>query len=443
MFGSRRVLALPPYIFETMEAEIASLRARGEDIIDLGRSDPDHLSPPAVVAAVQKAAERPETHHYPPYAGILELRRAIVHWYDDRHGVELDPEREVLILAGSKEGLFHLPLAVCDPGDVALIPDPSFPAYRVGAYLAGAEAVPLPLRAERGFLPDLTTVGLDVLRRARLLFLNYPNNPTGAVAPLSFFREAVAFARRYGLVICHDLAYGESGYEGYQAPSLLQADGAKDVAIESITWSKSFCMAGWRLGAVVGNAEVVSVLGRIQMQASSGVFAAIQHAGAVALEEVGPSGFLAANNFTYQSRRDRMIEALGSMGVALRRPWATPYLWLPVPPGVSCTEAARWLLREVGLALVPGVSFGTGGEGHLRLSLTASDRDIDEAANRLEGIGMRRWQEMDRGTGHRSGGGATEVGVLGDKSYLAWQSRAAEEQKASMQRQEDELLGSL
>lgn len=397
VFCSRRVEFLPGSVFASLDGEVAAMRAQGHSVVDLGRADPDHETPRFILDALHEVSGYPESHRYAPYAGTAELRRQVALWYADRYGVQLDPEREVLILLGSKDGLFHLPFAVLDPGEVALVPDPSFPAYRVGAYLAGAEVVSLRLYPETDYLPDLGAVDPGVLRKARLLYLNYPNNPTGAVAPLGFFRDAVSFADRYGILLCNDLAYADSGYEGYQAPSLLQCEDAKDVAIEFTTWSKTFCMAGWRLGAVVGNAQAIHSLLRIHVQVHSGVWSAIQHAGAVALRDAVRSGFMDEINAQYQKRRDAMVSALGSLGIAVTRPWSTPYLWFPAPRGFTSGEAAAWLLREVGVALAPGSAFGPSGEGFLRMSLTASDDDIHAAARRMRNIGAEGWRSAGRG----------------------------------------------
>lgn len=387
VFVSQRVGALPPYVFSELDARVAEMRARGAEVLDLGRADPDHEVPPELVRALCTAVRSPAAHHYPPFAGVAPLRAAVARWYGERYGVRLDPDGEVLILAGSKEGLFHIAMAVCDPGDVALVPDPCFPAYRMGAYFAGAEVVSLPLRPESGYLPVLSAVPEALAQRARILFLNYPNNPTGAVAPPAFFAEAVAFARRYDLLLCHDLAYGESGYDGYRAPSVLQVEGARDVAVEFLSWSKAFCIPGWRLGAVVGCRQALSALLDLETQVGSGVFPAVQLAGAAALEDVAPSGFLTALNETYRVRRDRMGQALQQLGFAVRLPRATPFLWFPCPEGRPAREYAYWLLERCGVALAPGTGFGVGGEGFLRLSLTAATEDVEEAISRLRRLG--------------------------------------------------------
>ncbi len=387
-----------------MEERLRSLQREGRQVIDLGRADPDQPAPPEVVAALARSAARPEVHGYPPRRGLERLRRAIGDWYRDRHRVHLDPDREVLALLGSKAGIFHLPLAVLDPGDVALVPDPAYPAYRMGAYLAGAEVVSMPLRPELGYLPALDAIPANVLRRARLLYLNYPHNPTGATASLRFLRDAVQFCRRHGLLLCHDFAFGQSGYDGYRAPSLLEVDGALDVAVEFISWSKAFCMSGWRLGAAVGNAGAIAALAQLESHVHSGVFAPVQIAGAVALEEVARSGFIVALNETYRARRDAVLAALREVGVNCRRPWATPFLWVACPDGGPSLPYAMWLLERAGIAVAPGAAFGAGGEGFLRLSLTAPTKMVEEAADRIRFLGAEGLRHRQRTVGQAPSG---------------------------------------
>lgn len=396
VFISRRFGELPPYIFGALEERLRAMEGEGRQVIDLGRADPDQPAPPEVVAALARSAARPEAHGYPPRRGLERLRGAISQWYAQRHHVRLDPDREVLAVLGSKAGIFHLPLATLDPGDVALVPDPAYPAYRMGAYLAGAEVVSLPLRPENGYLPDLAAIPAHVLRRARLIYLNYPHNPTGTTAPLGFLRAVVAFCQRHGLLLCHDFAFGESGYDGYRAPSILEVEGAHSCAVEFMSWSKTFCMSGWRLGAAVGNAEAIAALAQLESHVHSGVFAPVQIAGTVALEDVARTGFLVARNETYRARRDTVLAALRDVGVHCRRPWATPFLWFPCPDGGPALPYATWLLERAGLALAPGSAFGAAGEGFLRLSLTAATRRIDEAAERLRFLGAEGLRHPDR-----------------------------------------------
>jgi LL-diaminopimelate aminotransferase len=376
-------------VFAALDARLEAIRRSGARVVDLGRADPDPPVPEEAVAALCEAVRRPEAHRYPPFRGLRALREGVARWYRDRWGVRLDPETEVLVLAGSKAGLFHISLAVLDPGDVALVPDPCFPAYRMGAYFAGAEVVSLPLRREWGYLPRLGAVPVALARRARILFLNYPNNPTGAVAPEPFLREAVAFARRHGILLCHDLAYGETGYDGYQAPSVLAVEGARETAVEFVTWSKAFSMPGWRLGAAVGCRQALEALLALESHVGSGVFAAVQLGGLAALEAALPTGRLTAVREVYRFRRDRMVEALRELGFRVDRPAATPFLWFPCPGGQRSQDYAAWLLDRAGVALAPGAGFGVGGEGFLRLSLTASTDDLEEAVRRLRAVGPR------------------------------------------------------
>lgn len=400
MFASRRLSELPRYAFSALEGRVAEFQASGRSVIDLGRADPDHQAPEPAIAALLRTAAVPAAHGYPPVRGLAEFRGAVARWYQERHGVSLDPETEVVALGGSKQGLFLISLAVCDPGDVTLVPDPSYPAYRMGGYFAGAEVVSTPLRPERAYLPDLAALPEGLARRARLLFLNYPNNPTGAIASIRLFTEAVALARRHGVLLCNDFAYADSGFEGYRAPSLLSVDGAKETAVEFVSFSKTFCMAGLRLGAAVGSAAALSALVEVLAQVEGGVFPAVQHAGVAALEQVGPSGFIPAMNQTYRARRDVMLAALEEVGVHVRRPRATPYLWFPTPDERPSVEFAAWLLERIGVALAPGSAFGAGGEGFLRLSLTAPTAEIEEAAARVRRLGPQGLRPGPAATAH-------------------------------------------
>jgi LL-diaminopimelate aminotransferase len=335
-----------------------------------------------VLDALDAAAREPANQRYPDYAGMPELRRAIADWFERRFGVALDADREVLPLIGSKEGLAHLPLAVVNPGDVALMPDPHYPVYSTAVTLAGGENYYLPLDAQRGWLPDLASIPVDVLRRATTLWLNYPNNPVGACAPLSFFAEAVRFAREHGLLLVHDMAYAEVRYEGYRPPSILEVAGAKDVAVEFHSLSKAYNMAGFRLGMVVGNAEVVGALNTLKSNVDTGVFRPIQVAGARALEL--PEAWLDERNAIYQRRRDRVLEACRRLGMAAETPKAGLYVWPRIPAGQTSSEFAMDLLDRTGVAVTPGTNFGAHGEGYVRISLTVHDARLDEAMARLE-----------------------------------------------------------
>src|SRR3990170_619319 len=310
---AERLKHLPPYLFAEIDKKKREVRARGVDVIDLGIGDPDLPTPPHIIHALQKAAEDPANHRYPSYEGMLAYRQAVADWYAKRFNVRLDPEQEVLTLIGSKEGTAHIPLAFVNPGDIMLVPDPGYPVYAAGTWFAGGEPYFLPLRAERGFLPDLDAVPADVLRRARMLFLNYPNNPTAAVATREFFAEVVAFARRHDVIVCHDAMYSELSFDGYEPPSFLQVPGAKEVGVEFHSCSKTYSMTGWRIGFVVGNREVLAGLGRVKTNVDSGVFQAVQEAGIAAL--TGPQDYVAQIRVIYGERRDVVVTGLRKLGL--------------------------------------------------------------------------------------------------------------------------------
>jgi LL-diaminopimelate aminotransferase len=379
---SNRLKSLPPYHFAEYGKRIAALRASGVDVINLSIGDPDLPTPPEIVEALRAAAGEPSNQRYPDYVGLAELRAAIVAWFARRFGIELDPAREVVVLIGSKEGLAHLPLAVMDPGDVALMPDPNYPVYPTAVALAGGSCHRLPLDPARGWLPDLAAVPADVARRARTLWLNYPNNPTGASASPAFFAEAVELARANDLLLIHDMAYAEVSYDGARPPSVLQTPGAKDVAIEFHSFSKAYNMAGFRIGMAVGNATAVEGLTRLKSNLDTGIFRPIQLAAAAALAL--PERWLAERNAIYQRRRDRILSACRRMGLAARTPEAGLYVWARVPQGQTATAFALELLERAAVAVTPGTNFGPGGEGYVRISLTAPDARIDEAVGRME-----------------------------------------------------------
>lgn len=379
---AKRLSSLPPYLFAEMDQRLAELRARGVDVIRLDIGSPDMPPNGEIIEALARSARRPDRHGYPGYYGLLELRRAIADYYARRFGVELDPEGEVLALIGSKEGLANLSLAFLDSGDVALVPDPAYPTYELGAYLAGGTVYHLPLLAERDFLPDLATIPAEVVRRAKLLWLNYPNNPTSAVASLEFFAEAVAFAREHDLLLCHDAPYCDITYEGYRPPSLLQVEGAKEVAIEFNSLSKTYNMAGWRIGMVVGNRAAIKALAQVKTNVDSGVFTAIQEAAVVAL--TGDQTWLESRNAIYQERRDIILEGLAAVGIKARKPLATLYVWAEVPEGYTSAEFAGKLLAEKGVSFTPGSAYGKYGEGYLRISVGMATPRVREAMERLK-----------------------------------------------------------
>lgn len=378
---SQRLRRIGAYLFADLDRKQAELEARGVDVINLGVGDPDLPTPPHIVQALEEGARDPRTHRYPPYRGTAAFLQAAADWMLKRFGVGVDPEREVLALIGSKEGLAHLPWAVLNPSEVALVPDPGYPVYRSSTIMAEGEAVAMPLQADRGFLPEFDRIPQEVLRRARLVFLNYPNNPTGATADLEFFARAVEFARRHKLLLAHDNSYCEIAYDGYRPPSILEVDGAREVAIELHSLSKAFNMTGWRVGFAVGSAEAVDALGTLKTNVDSGVFRAVQHAAVAAL--TGPQEVIAPTLATYRARRDRLVSALRSVGWSPPVPKATLYVWMPTPGGASSVAFAAEVLERTGVVITPGTGYGACGEGYVRLSLTTPDVRLDEALDRI------------------------------------------------------------
>jgi len=381
---ARRIETLPPYLFAEISRKIAEKRAQGVDVISFAIGDPDLPTPEHILESLREASRDPANHRYPETEGLPELREAIARWYERRFGVTLDPQREVLPLIGSKEGVGHIALCFIDPGDVALVPDPGYPVYSVGTMFAGGEAYYLPLTEENGFLPDLESVPADVLRRAKVLWLNYPNNPTGAVADLEFFERAVAFARRHGLAVLHDGPYSEVAFDGFRPPSFLQAEGAREVGIEFHSLSKSYNMTGWRIGMAAGNAQIIDALMRVKSNLDSGVPQAVQRMAITALG--GPQECIAEHNRVYQRRRDRLVAALQGLGLRLQPPKASLYVWARVPEGATSVQFATRLLDEAGVVVTPGISYGPSGEGYVRLSLTLPDQLLEEGVRRLEAL---------------------------------------------------------
>jgi LL-diaminopimelate aminotransferase len=378
---SKRLEAIPPYKFQELEQQIADKRAAGIDVISLGIGDPDQPTYLHVVEAMQEAVANPAYHQYPSNRGRDEFRSAFAKFYDRRFGVEIDPNGEVIPAIGAKECIYNLCFAFLDPGDVALASDPGYPVYTGGPILAGAEAELLPLVPELGFAPDLSAVPADVAARARLMFVNYPNNPTGAIAPEGFFETVVSFAKEHEILVVHDNAYSETTYDGYLAPSFLATPGAKEVGVEVFSLSKGYNMTGWRCAAILGNAEAIQTYWRLKTNVDSGLFEAIQMAGVAALE--GPGKPLEAMNETYARRRDLVVSALGEIGVDVASPKGTIYVWAPVPDGHTSTSFCELVLEEAAVVISPGSMYGPSGEGFFRIALTAPDERIEEAVDRM------------------------------------------------------------
>jgi LL-diaminopimelate aminotransferase len=380
---ANRLQQIPAYLFADLDRRKEELQRKGVDVISLAIGDPDLPTPEHIVTALHEAASDPATHQYPPYAGTDGFREAVAAWCGARFGVALDPEREVLALIGSKEGIAHLPWAVLNPGEYALVPDPGYPVYRAATILAEGVPYAFELLAERGFLPDLSAIPADVARGARLMFLNYPNNPTAAVADVSFFRDVVQFARDYDLMVVHDNSYSEIAYDGYRPPSFLQAEGAKGVGVEFHSLSKTFCMTGWRIGFVCGNADVVGALAKLKTNLDSGIFIAVQRAGEVALR--GPREPSHERLAVFTARRDLVVGALREAGWRVPAPQATFYVWAEVPEGFDSVTFTQHVLDRCAVVMTPGIGYGRLGDRYVRLSLTTPDDRLAEAVNRLRG----------------------------------------------------------
>jgi LL-diaminopimelate aminotransferase len=378
---SHRLDRLSPYLFVEINRKLAEKQAKGEDIISFAIGDPDMPTPQHIIDQLCRAARDPANHRYPETAGLPELCRAIAQWYHRRFGVTLDPNKEVLPLIGSKEGVGHISFCFIDPGDIALVPDPGYPVYSMSTLLAGGEPYFMPLTEKNDFLPDLESIPKKIAENAKLLWLNYPNNPTGAVADIAFFQKAVSFARKHNLAICHDAPYTEVAFDGYQPPSFLQAPEAKEVGIEFHSLSKTYNMTGWRIGMAVGNARMIDALFRFKSNLDSGIPQAIQHAAIKAL--TGSQDCIAEHNEIYQQRRDKLVKALNDIGLRARSPKASFYIWAKIPDGYTSIEFTTELLDEANVAVTPGVGYGNAGEGYVRLSLALPDNRLDEGISRL------------------------------------------------------------
>ncbi len=384
MRESQRIKNIPPYLFAEVDRKIAEKKAAGHKVISFGIGDPDMPTPPHIVEALRQAAGERENHRYPSYQGMPELRRAASAWLKNRFGFDSDPEEEVLCLIGSKDGISHFPLAFIDPGDVALVPDPAYPVYAIATSFAGGVPYRMPLTEGNGWLPDLDAIPDDVFKQARVMFLNYPNNPTTATTSLDFFERVIELAHRHDFIVAHDLAYSEITYDGYVAPSILQLDGAREVSIEFHSLSKTYNMTGWRVGFAVGSREIIAPFGKLKTNVDSGVFNAVQMAAVAAL--TGSQDCVAQMCSIYQGRRDRLLGALGRIGWDIRPPVATIYVWMKVPEGYDSSTFASELLEKADIVVVPGSSYGACGEGFVRLSLSTPDEEIEEAVGRMEEI---------------------------------------------------------
>jgi LL-diaminopimelate aminotransferase len=388
MRHSSRLDRIPPYLFSELERKIAERKAAGIDVISLGIGDPDLPTPRRIVRAMNAALEDPTTHRYPSNRGRTEFREAVASFYRSRFGVVLDPDTQVMSAIGGKECIYNLNFAFLDPGDVALASDPGYPVYTGGPLLAGAEPVLTPLLPERGFVPDLSAIAADELDRARLIFLNYPNNPTGAVVPDGFFDDVVEFARVNDLLVVHDNAYSELTYDGYVAPSFLATPGALEVGVEVFSLSKSYNMTGWRCAALVGNADAVAAYWKLKTNVDSGLFEAVQLAGAEAL--TGPQDDVAEMRAIYVRRRDLVLDALAEIGIKLDPPKGTIYVWAPVPEGQTSASFTEEVLERAGVVVGPGSAYGPNGEGFFRISLTVPDERLTEAVERMRESLTRR-----------------------------------------------------
>ncbi|BAQ34574.1 LL-diaminopimelate aminotransferase [Dehalococcoides sp. THU3] len=380
---SKRIENLPPYLFVQISKKIAEKRAKGEEVISFAIGDPDLPTPKHILAELCKAAEDPSNHRYPETEGMPMLRKAMAEWYEKRFGVKLNPDTEILPLIGSKEGIGHAAWCFLDPGDIALVPNPAYPVYAICSQLAGADVFNMPLNKENNFLPDFNTIPEDILLKAKVLWINYPNNPTGAVADLDFFKKAADFAAKHNLAVCHDGPYSEIAFDGYKPVSFLEAEGAKDVGIEFHSLSKSYNMTGWRIGMAVGNAKMIDALRRFKSNLDSGIPQAIQLMAIAALK--GSQEVINHNCAVYQRRRDRLVKALHNIGMEVTAPKASLYIWAPVPEGYTSASFATELLDKTGVVVTPGTGYGTAGEGYIRLSLTVPDEQLEKGITKLSG----------------------------------------------------------
>ncbi len=383
---AQRIEIIPPYLFAEIDKKKEEAIKRGVDIINLGIGDPDQPTPNNIIEKLRESVKDPKTHNYPPYAGTAEFRQAVTLWYKNRFGVDLDPENEVMALIGSKEGIAHIFLAFIDPGDFSLIPDPGYPVYKTGTLFANGFPYIMPLLEENNFLPDLEEIDEDIAQKAKLMFINYPNNPTAAVANKEFFEKVVKFAKKYDILVCHDFAYSEMTFDDYKASSFLEVEGAKEVGIEFHSLSKIYNMTGWRLGFAVGNKEAISALSIIKTNVDSGVFKAIQETGIEAL--TGPQDNIEKMNKIYTGRRNVVINGLNKLEWNLKPTKATFYIWIPTLNKMNSVEFSNLLLEKTGIIVTPGIGYGEYGEGYVRIALTVDEKRLEEAIKRLKKAGI-------------------------------------------------------
>jgi LL-diaminopimelate aminotransferase len=380
---ANRLDKLPPYLFLEISRKIAEKRAEGADVVSFGIGDPDIPTPQHILDELTKTAQDAPNHRYPESDGLPEMRKSIGDWYKRRFDVDLE-DKEIVPLIGAKEGIAHMALCLIDPGDIALIPDPAYPVYAVGTMFAGGESFLMPLSEERGWLPDLSAIPTDVADKAKVMWINYPNNPTGGLATLEFFEEVVAFAKKHDIAVCHDAAYSEVTFDGYIAPSFMQVAGAKDVGIEFHSLSKTYNMTGWRVGSAVGNKQLIDGLVRVKSNIDSGISNAVQYMGIEALENT-PREWIESNNDIYRRRRDRVVEVLNAIGLDAPTPKSGLYVWARCPEGWTSAAVATELLDKHAVVVTPGRGYGESGEGYIRLSLTTPDDRVEEGLRRLEG----------------------------------------------------------
>ena len=383
---SDRLKSLPPYLFKEIDRQKDEVRKKGVDIIDVGVGDPDMPTPPHIIAALNNAAADPANHRYPSYSGMGDFNAAVARWYQKRFNVALDHEKEVVTLIGSKEGIAHIPLAFINPGDMALASSPGYPVYHIGVQFAGGKTYFMDLLKQNDFLPDLSAIPQEVARSAKMMFINYPNNPTAAVATAEFFKEVVAYAEKHKIIVCHDAAYTEMAFDGYRPISFLETDGAKEVGIEFHSLSKTYNMTGWRIGFAVGRSEVIQALGQVKSNIDSGAFQAVQIAGIAALE--GDQGCVDEMNREYTARRDILVKGLIELGLSVEMPKASFYVWIGVPKGYTSSEFTSHLLLKAGVVCTPGNGFGAAGEGYVRMALTVGQKRMKEAIERIRSIGF-------------------------------------------------------